>query len=204
MYLHGHPTGTVVFGLQERTGYTPPAKDKEAINRLKIVYGAMPPNLTPDYKRTEKSIGLLKVRAGKTERVNCHMRDLRSQGLRFCCWCFFFQTCMSTDVHRLFIFFIRRARMTPACPAETGGLFIGHHVWETPFLCEDLSLLAIKVQSNKTATNCPAVLVPACDSLSHTSMPYSPSFENHPTLIFLTSWPSATNQDEFPQTLLPP
>lgn len=58
----GIVAGVVCLGLQERTGYTPPAKDKDAINRLKAVYGAMPPYLTPEYKRTEKSIGLLKVR----------------------------------------------------------------------------------------------------------------------------------------------
>lgn len=55
--------------LQERNGYMPPAKDPDSLNRLKIVYGAMPPSLTPDYKRAERYIGLLKV----WELEACHL-----------------------------------------------------------------------------------------------------------------------------------
>lgn len=40
----------------------PPAKDPDSLNRLKIVYGAMPPHLTPEYLKTERFIKQLKVR----------------------------------------------------------------------------------------------------------------------------------------------
>ena len=40
----------------------PPAKDPDVLNRLKQVYGAMPPKLTPEYKKTDQYIKQLKVR----------------------------------------------------------------------------------------------------------------------------------------------
>lgn len=48
----------------------PPAKDPDVLNRLKQVYGAMPPHLTPEYKKTERCIKQIKVRQTTTrERV---------------------------------------------------------------------------------------------------------------------------------------
>lgn len=47
---------------QERTGYMPPAKDPDSLDRLKIVYGAMPATLSPEYAITERYSRLLKVR----------------------------------------------------------------------------------------------------------------------------------------------
>ncbi|CAM9801278.1 unnamed protein product [Pylaiella littoralis] len=44
----------------ERTGYTAPAKDPDAIHRLKAVFGAMQPHLTTEFKRARRSISLLK------------------------------------------------------------------------------------------------------------------------------------------------
>ncbi|CBN79934.1 expressed unknown protein [Ectocarpus siliculosus] len=44
----------------ERNGYMPPAKDPDSLNRLKIVYGAMPPHLTPEYVKTERFVKQLK------------------------------------------------------------------------------------------------------------------------------------------------
>eukprot|EP00752_Nemacystus_decipiens_P004173 g3816.t1 len=44
----------------ERNGYMPPAKDPEVLNRLKQVYGAMPPHLTPEFKKTDQYIKQLK------------------------------------------------------------------------------------------------------------------------------------------------
>lgn len=44
----------------------PPAKDPDVLNRLKQVYGAMPPHLTPEYKKTERCIKQIKVRQTTT------------------------------------------------------------------------------------------------------------------------------------------
>ncbi|CAM9477966.1 unnamed protein product [Ectocarpus fasciculatus] len=38
----------------------PPAKDPDSLNRLKIVYGAMPYHLTPEYLKTERFVKQLK------------------------------------------------------------------------------------------------------------------------------------------------
>ena len=40
----------------------PPAKDPDVLNRLRQVYGAMPPHLTPDFKKTARYTKQLKVR----------------------------------------------------------------------------------------------------------------------------------------------
>lgn len=39
----------------------PPAKDPDILDRLKIVYGAMPATLSPEYAITERYTRLLKV-----------------------------------------------------------------------------------------------------------------------------------------------
>jgi len=54
---------------QERNGYLPPAKDPDWQNRLKQVYGSMPPQLTPEYKTTDRYITQLKVRERKEGRL---------------------------------------------------------------------------------------------------------------------------------------
>lgn len=45
----------------------PPAKDPDVLNRLRQVYGAMPPHLTPEFKKTDRYIKQLKVRGRGTE-----------------------------------------------------------------------------------------------------------------------------------------
>eukprot|EP00903_Cladosiphon_okamuranus_P018047 g16608.t1 len=44
----------------ERNGYMPPARDPDVLNRLKQVYGAMPPQLTPEYKKIDRYTKQLK------------------------------------------------------------------------------------------------------------------------------------------------
>ncbi|CAN0401161.1 unnamed protein product, partial [Laminaria digitata] len=44
----------------ERTGYMPPAKDPDCLDRLRIIYGAMPATLSPEYAITERYTRLLK------------------------------------------------------------------------------------------------------------------------------------------------
>ena len=39
----------------------PPAKDPQVLNRLKQVFGAMPPHLTAEFKKTDQYIKQLKV-----------------------------------------------------------------------------------------------------------------------------------------------
>ncbi|CAM9872564.1 unnamed protein product [Ectocarpus sp. 4 AP-2014] len=53
----------------ERNGYMPPAKDPDSLNRLKIVYGAMPPHLTPEYVKTERFVKQLKNLVPALEQV---------------------------------------------------------------------------------------------------------------------------------------
>lgn len=40
----------------------PPAKDPDSLNKLKVVYAAMPPHLKPEYLKTERLVMQLKVR----------------------------------------------------------------------------------------------------------------------------------------------
>lgn len=40
----------------------PPPKDPDSLNKLKIVFGAMPPHLTPEYLKMERIVNQLKVR----------------------------------------------------------------------------------------------------------------------------------------------
>lgn len=46
----------------------PPARDPEVLNRLKQVYGAIPPQLTPEYKKTDRYTKQLKVRGKNVRR----------------------------------------------------------------------------------------------------------------------------------------
>lgn len=39
----------------------PPLKDKDFLDRLKQVYGAMPPKMTPEFKKTDRYTKQLKV-----------------------------------------------------------------------------------------------------------------------------------------------
>ncbi|CAM9229736.1 unnamed protein product [Hapterophycus canaliculatus] len=49
----------------ERNGYMPPARDPDSLNRLKHVYGSMPPNQTPDFENNKRCIRQLKAREEK-------------------------------------------------------------------------------------------------------------------------------------------
>ncbi|CAM9825307.1 unnamed protein product [Scytosiphon promiscuus] len=53
----------------ERNGYMPPARDPDSLNRLKHVYGSMPPNQTPIYERTKRYIRQLKNLVPALEQV---------------------------------------------------------------------------------------------------------------------------------------
>lgn len=63
---------------QERTGYMPPVKDPDVLERLKIIYGAMPATLSPEYAITERYTRLLKVNARASGRYNVKGRGFKN------------------------------------------------------------------------------------------------------------------------------
>ena len=58
----------------------PPAKDPQVLNRLKQVFGAMPPHLTAEFKKTDQYIKQLKVmkRRGTSDLLGCCSRRGRT------------------------------------------------------------------------------------------------------------------------------
>lgn len=60
--MNQHFCFTFIFGTQERTGYMAANRGASTMQNLKVVYGAMPETLKPEYAKTETFIKHLQVR----------------------------------------------------------------------------------------------------------------------------------------------
>lgn len=65
-----------------------PNRDPDSLKKLKIVYGAMPANLTPEYSKTERYIKQLSVSESLTDAARCFV--CRFVAISFCFFCFLF------------------------------------------------------------------------------------------------------------------